>query len=230
MIAILLPGLHGSDELFDTLIEQLSGCCTCRAIDYQKDRLLSYDELAELVITHLPENEDFIIIAESFGGPIAYLIAKNAPQNLKFVVYAASFIDNPNKLLLKFRFLLPFLFKLSARLPDKILNMALLGGMGSQAHVHKLKALLLGFPVALFRYRLNALSRLSMPMDKTDVKAIYIRPRSDYLVTDSGYLSVAKRHKTVHRIETDGTHFLFQSNPLACAKIIKAELAKLKTG
>ena len=197
-------------------------------IDYQKDRLLSYAELAELVTAQLPDDEDFIIVAESFGGPIAYLIAKNAPQHLKFVVYAASYIDSPNKLLLKFRFILPLIFKLSARLPDKILNLALLGGMGSLAHIHKLKALLLGFPVSLFSHRLNELARLSMPLDKTDVKAIYIRPRSDYLVTDSGYLSVAKWHKAVHRIETEGTHFLFQSNPLACAKIIKTELKKLK--
>lgn len=220
MIAILLPGLHGNGELFKPLSALLSDSCTCIEIDYPDKELLPYEDLVDLVKSKLPLKEDFFIIAESFGGPIAYLISLNPPSNLKFVVYGASFIDNPNKFLLYFRKVIPYIFKFSVSLPDRLFNIVLMKNMGTSDLIIRLKDILRGFPRALFRHRLDLLAKLSLPVKKTEVSAIYIRPLSDYLVTNAGYHSVSIRHKEVSRFEVKGTHFLFQSNPAECAKII----------
>lgn len=226
MIAILLPGLHGNGELFNPLSNLLSDSCTCIAIDYPDKELLPYEDLVTLVKSQLPSKEDFFIIAESFSGPIAYMISLNPPRNLKFVVYGASFIDNPNKFLLYFRRVIPYIFKFSILLPNNIFNLMLLENMGTPDLIIQLKNILRSFPRKLFRYRLNLLAKLSLPVKKTEVSAIYIRPLSDYLVTDAGFHSVSLRHKQVSRFEVKGTHFLFQSNPGECAKIILNETKK----
>ncbi|MEZ5497538.1 MAG: hypothetical protein R3F25_12065 [Gammaproteobacteria bacterium] len=65
---------------------------------YPTQEKLTYEELTVYVTTQLPE-EDYILVAESFSGPIAYQIAKKYSQNLKAAVFIATFLTSPNRLL-----------------------------------------------------------------------------------------------------------------------------------
>lgn len=217
--AVLLPGLDGSGIMFAPLVKLLSGHYQCSVVNYPKDELLDYAQLTTLVFSHLPEKEDFILVAESFAGPIAYLLAQNPPPNLKLIIYGASFIENPNKMLLKMRFLIPFIIKLSRYLPDFLFNLLLFGIKASGELARPMKAIIEDFPLNTFKHRLNLLADLSLPSERSDIEAIYIRPKSDFLVTNDGYESVVKRHDTKKYI-VPGTHFIFQSNPDECARII----------
>ncbi|MCI5146853.1 MAG: hypothetical protein D3923_15345 [Candidatus Electrothrix sp. AR3] len=83
MQVILLPGMDGTGILFKPLLKEFSEDIDVRALSYPCDTKLSYSQLVEYVRKKLPEREDFILVAESFSGPIGYFLASNPPSNLK---------------------------------------------------------------------------------------------------------------------------------------------------
>ncbi len=101
MKLILLPGLDGTGKLFAPLIEALPSSIDVQVITYPLNKEQSYNELIEYVKQNLPK-EDFILLAESFSGPIAYQIALIEPKHLKALILVATFLENPRPLLLKF--------------------------------------------------------------------------------------------------------------------------------
>ena len=57
---------------------------------------LSYAELVELVQRRLQDEKEYVLVAESFSGPVAIEIAATLPANLKALVLCATFISNPS--------------------------------------------------------------------------------------------------------------------------------------
>jgi len=79
---VLLPGLDGTGELFASFIDALGGFAT-QVIAYPTDRAMTYAEHENFVRGKLPADEDFVLLAESFSGPIGISIAAAAPPRLK---------------------------------------------------------------------------------------------------------------------------------------------------
>ncbi len=67
-------------------------------MNYPTDKKLDYDDLLNLVIKMLPKEEPFILLGESFSGPLAIRVAVTIPLGLKAVVLCASFVTYPQKL------------------------------------------------------------------------------------------------------------------------------------
>ena len=92
---ILLPGLDGTGQFFNAFADAISSYANPTVIAYPRDRLLSYDELVEYVAAQLPRDEDYCLIAESFSGPIAILLASRKPPHLKALILAVTFAVSP---------------------------------------------------------------------------------------------------------------------------------------
>lgn len=104
-VSILLPGLDGTAELFEPFVAAAPEAFPVRPIALPNDRPRGYTELSNWLGAQLPAGP-FSVIAESFSGPLALLIADRCPQ-VTAVVLCASFVEAP----------LP---KLLARLPDLV--------------------------------------------------------------------------------------------------------------
>lgn len=91
---ILLPGMDGIGR-FRTFREAARVHAECRALSYPPDRPLDYDELVAQARAALREEEDYVLIAESFSGPIAIRLAAERPPGLRALVLAASFCASP---------------------------------------------------------------------------------------------------------------------------------------
>lgn len=89
MKAIILPGLDGTLQLRAEFCGVLSKVHSAESIGYPAD-LARYDELLAWIAPRLPE-EDYILVGESFSGPLAISIAVSRPAHLKGVVFATSF-------------------------------------------------------------------------------------------------------------------------------------------
>ncbi len=98
MKLVLLPGMDGTGMLFDRLIALLP--LDCQIIVLPKGADQSYTYLTEYCIGRLPR-EDFVLLAESFSGPIAARIASDRRPNLKAVIFVATFLQPPSPPLLK---------------------------------------------------------------------------------------------------------------------------------
>ena len=74
---VLLPGMDGTGIMFEPLRALLPDDYAIQLMSYPAQKKLSYQELTAYVERKLPKNESFVLLAESFSGPIAYEIAKN---------------------------------------------------------------------------------------------------------------------------------------------------------
>jgi pimeloyl-ACP methyl ester carboxylesterase len=95
MVLILLPGLDGTGTLFDRFIADCPEELSPQVVAYPGDRKLGYLELEPIVKQQLPRDSPFVIIAESFSGPLAVILGSRSIPNLRAVVLAASFVTPP---------------------------------------------------------------------------------------------------------------------------------------
>ena len=91
---VLLPGMDGTGIMFQPLVREIEKDFDPIVISYPQDRPLDYEALTQYVTALLP-NTKFIILGESFSGPIAIKVADSKPKNLLGIILCATFIKNP---------------------------------------------------------------------------------------------------------------------------------------
>jgi len=64
-------------------------------VSYPEDIYLTHQQLAKLVLDIVPCSEPYVILAESYSGPVACLLAAHPVGNLCAVVFVASFVSLP---------------------------------------------------------------------------------------------------------------------------------------
>lgn len=92
---VLLPGLDGTGELFEPLIDCIPEGIKPIVISYPRDRRCGYIDLKAIIMEAIPRETDFFILGESFSGPLAIMIAGQRPERLKGLILCATFIKNP---------------------------------------------------------------------------------------------------------------------------------------
>jgi pimeloyl-ACP methyl ester carboxylesterase len=112
---LLLPGLDGTARLFARLVPYLPDGWFVRPVPYPAVQALCLDELEELVLQAAPENDPYVIIAESFSGPIGVRVASKNPTGLTALVLVASFVTPPMGAIM--RWLVRLCADLAVRLP-----------------------------------------------------------------------------------------------------------------
>jgi pimeloyl-[acyl-carrier protein] methyl ester esterase len=92
---ILLPGMDGTGLFFEPLINSLDGKVKTRTVSYPLDQPLGYTELLPYVTSCFPKEKPFIVLGESFSGPLAVTAAAERPTNLKAIILVATFVKSP---------------------------------------------------------------------------------------------------------------------------------------
>jgi pimeloyl-ACP methyl ester carboxylesterase len=95
VIVVLLPGMDGTGTLFTEFARFLPEGTEAKSVRYPQQEFLTYKELAEKVARVLPQEEPFVIVAESYSGPVAVLLAARQFRNLQAVVFVSSFVAFP---------------------------------------------------------------------------------------------------------------------------------------
>ena len=224
MKIVLLPGLDGTGVLFTPFIEALPTEIDVLVITYPPNLKLSYEELIELVISQLPE-EKFILVGESFSGYIAYQVALRKPKNLKSVIFVASFLESPRPFLLGLSSWLPRSLLLSMPIPNFIVRTFLLGATANKNLIGLLKQSIRGASPNIISYRLQEIAKLRINQQLCDIKAMYIQATDDKLVPERCLESFEKVFNNISTFQIEGSHFVLQANPLACAKAVVNENA-----
>lgn len=97
---VLLPGLDGTGRLFAPLIKALAvHGIAARVIGYPAHESLGYAELERRVRAQLPDARSFVLLAESFSGPIALRIGAAPPDTMKGLILSTTFAARPTSLL-----------------------------------------------------------------------------------------------------------------------------------
>jgi len=87
---VLLPGMDGTGLLFEGFVSALGRELEVRVIAYPSTGALGYAELESHVREALPTRGEYVVLGESFSGPIAISIAAPRPAGLVGVILCAS--------------------------------------------------------------------------------------------------------------------------------------------
>lgn len=222
MKLVLLPGLDGTGKLFSPLIKELPSSIEVQVITYDLHKEQTYNELIKYVTSNLPQ-EEYILLAESFSGPIAYKIALTQPKQLKSLILVATFIENPRPFLLK---LIPANKLFAFPIPTIIARIFLLGFSANSETLALFKKTLDTVSPNLIAYRLKEIAQLepNPNPNKINLKTTYIQASNDRLVLNKSLKSLQKVCDDINIVTITGGHLILQANPIECAKIVSHEV------
>lgn len=218
---VLLPGMDGTGSLFAPFISALGSDFNFVTVCYPTTAGLGYKELEEIARRSLPSEAYFIILGESFSGPIAVALASTNPKGLVGLVLCSTFIQNPRPRLKGLRVLTDLLpVKLA---PVFIYNFFLLGRAATPSLESAIRAALSQVSGTAFRARLRAVLNVdvSAQMKMVRVPVLYLRALHDRLVPLSASSCVARIRPGTQVITVDAPHFLLQVAPREAASIVK---------
>lgn len=92
---VLLPGLDGTGELFVDFVDALGSDVEVIVVSYPRDQALGYRELEDVARALLPIDRPYVLLAESFSGPIGIAIAASSPPGLLALVLCCTFAKLP---------------------------------------------------------------------------------------------------------------------------------------
>lgn len=237
---VTLPGIDGSPALQGALPQSLRAVQGMDGLAHQlmlypPHQTMGYAELAHWVQPQLPHDRPFVLLGESFGGPLALLLAGCGqgnmylapPAQLKGVVLAASFAGCAVPWALP---LLPLIRNLPARtlhaVPAAAWHWWLLGRWATPPLQAALKqALGHASPKVLQHCAMEALQPPALDMQRLRVPLLAIRAAKDRLVP-SGSVQPFAHLPNSQTITIPGPHMLLQTVSDTCAPPIAAFMQK----
>jgi len=222
MRLILLPGLDGTGRLFSAFIRELNEDIQCSVIAYPHRKGMSYLELSEYVSSKLPKNEPYAVLAESFSGPVGYLLARQAQPNLRTMIFVASFLRNPNPRLMFLTKILPVSMLLRLSPPNWLIRKWMLGSDVDDESVSLFKSVLKLVPREVLSFRMEQIKQIKLELGEINLPVYYIQALRDMLVSDKCAVDFYKICPALRIEQIEGPHFILQSKASECAKLISA--------
>lgn len=214
---VMLPGLGGTGALFAPLLSELRDALETTVLAYPAQAPLNYEQLAELVRERLPGSKPFVLLAESFSGPIAISIAAEPPRNLVGIVLSCTFAKFPDGVLRSLGRALPYMPL--TRPQARLIAPLLMGRWRTPELTSTLSAALATVDAAVLRSRaLAALTIDVMPkVSRLALPTLYLEADSDRIVPRAAGDALLQRNSRIIRITLPAPHFLLQCKPKAAA-------------
>lgn len=227
-VLVVLPGLDGTATLHAAFAEAVrSGFESVAVIPYPTSEALDYADIEALVRPLLPRETPFVLLGESFSGPLAISIAAAPPVNLVGVVLSTTFAQSP----LPLSRLLGSIARIAPvrALPLPLLSWYLLGRWRTMSLTESLQHALQGVSDNVLRHRAVSALRVNVSSKLGDISvpALYLRATHDRLVPGScaEKIASATAHCTV--VDIEGPHLLLQASPSSSARAVCDFAARL---
>jgi pimeloyl-ACP methyl ester carboxylesterase len=210
---ILLPGMDGTGIFFADFVAALPPEFKSVVVVYPDDPSLGYAELESIVRATLPHDDPFLVLGESFSGPIAISIAASNPPGLLGLILCVTFARNPHALL---PLVCAILKSLPAwRVPRFIQQPNLFGRFNSRYHRAKLREVRSRVSQKTLKARLEAVASVDVTekLRRVSVPTLYLRGKRDRVVSRASCDYIREMHPDVEVAELDAPHLLLQTIP-----------------
>ena len=218
MKIILLPGLDGTGILFEKLLEEIPSVFDVEVVSYDSIKAVSYSSQA-IEIAERFKHEDIFIVGESYSGRVVYELCQILGGHVKGVVFLASFISRPSAMS-RVASIMPLGLLKPNRLSRFMLYLFGFNMAGGPEVVAPVFQSLQKTDKRKLKLRLSNIAHLAKPTEKIDCPVTYIRPSTDLLVGINSVKYLASMCSNFSRAKVNGGHFIAQSNPVVCAKVI----------
>jgi pimeloyl-[acyl-carrier protein] methyl ester esterase len=221
---VLLPGLDGTGTLFDDFVRAAPAGLQLDVVALPAEPL-GYVELVERLHPMLRLTSETILVAESFSGPLAIMLA--ARSRLAGLVLCNSFVVRPHPRALQL-LAAPLLFRVRA--PSALIRRYLVGPAASNTLVARVRAAIAAIPAAVLASRVRTVLSVDVTsqLAACTVPLLYLRGTEDRLVPDASADAVAHAASVpLSLVRMPGPHLLLQVAPNAVWRAIAETFLQL---
>lgn len=225
-LVVLLPGLDGTGLMFGPFVAALAAAgFEARVVRYPP-ALVSYAACTHFAHTLLPRDRPFLLLGESFSGPVALALAAGEPEGLVGLVLCGTFARNPRPGLAWAASLLGLL---PGRLPLGLLRFLLLGRWATPALMDLAQTLAPQVPAATLKGRLRSVVAVDQTalLDRLRVPSLALIAAHDRLVPPGAGEWLRFHRPDLDIVRLQGPHWLLQTRPDTAVQAIAAFLDRL---
>ena len=205
--------MDGTGRLFQPLEASIGKQARSTTVSYPTTEPLGYDALLEVVEASLPE-EPFVLVAESFSGPLAIRLAAENPRLLRGLVLCNTFVTSPfPPSLLRCCSTMAWLLFLPT--PAFLIRWFLLGRGAATHLVARTRTTIASVRLAVLATRLREIASVDVPraLARIDVPVLYLAGSQDRLLSVRGMRSIKDASRDVEIETIQGPHLLLQACP-----------------
>jgi pimeloyl-ACP methyl ester carboxylesterase len=217
----MLPGLDGTGRLFAPLVPHLSPQLEPVVVSYPARETLSYRELLPVVLSSLPSSGRFIVLAESFSGPLGVLAAAQHPRGLLGLVLVASFVRSPVPRALSLLAPLVRGWLLSAS-PSALQRRVLLDHSTSEELRAQFREAVAAIPSSVLAARVRSVLTVNVVAELSAIRVpvLYLAASNDAFVRPQSLRLIQRIARQVHAVTIASPHLLLQTAPREAATAI----------
>ena len=227
-VLVVFPGLDGTATLHSAFADAVrTAFGSVAIISYPPDQVLDYVALERLVRAKLPSVAPFVLLGESFSGPIALSIAANPPSNLVGVVLSTTFAESPAPMFAPFASFTRF--APVRAIPLSLLSWWLLGRWATpQLEAALQNALLTVTPAVLRSRAATALQAKALANCRAvSLPVLYLCATNDRLLSRRAGRQIGSAIAHCVAVDIAGPHLLLQAVPQACAHVVSEFASRL---
>lgn len=217
---VLLPGMDGTGKMFADFVAAVPA--RCLVIAYPRDEPLGYAELEQLVLAQLPQDDDFILLGESFSGPLALTLAAQHLPRLRAVVLVSTFAKLPYPRLPRVVQRLisagPFW-----RMPPVLTARTILGRHCTPRLFELLKQTRASVAPQVWKARIGAVLAIDCTplLPRVQVPVLCLRANEDRLIFASAVRHLSAHLPGMQLVTLEGPHWLLQTKPAESAAALE---------
>ena len=228
MKLVLFPGLDGTGVLFRPLLAALPPDIEPIVVTYPPREPLNYNELMPLVSASLPRNDRYVLLGESFGGPLTLRIAASRPSGLQGLILCGSFVTCPFDAVpawLSFA-VRPLPFRL---FPFFLALQSLLGMYETREHRDLGKEAIGQVMPEVFALRVREIMRVDVTaeLNMCGMPILYLQGMRDRIVGANNLRRIRALKPDVRTVRIDCGHMILKTQPLESARAIAEFMADL---
>lgn len=218
---VLLPGLDGTGILFRRFVEAIGPSVRTQIIAYPAGRHLDYAELEALVRKALPSDRPFIVLGESFSGPIAIRLGANPPAGLVGLILCVTFAKNPYPLL-GWAGALARTFPVHA-LPSWVRAPFMWGAATPERACLERELATAVVGLRVLRHRVASILRVDDTKSLANIQlpTLVLQASHDRVVKRAATEHIMRTLPSAEHIEIRGPHMLLQIRAAECATVVR---------
>lgn len=208
---LIFPGLDGTTDLLEEFCYTASDGYDPIPIELPNG-ISSYEDLVELLSDEVDDGVKTLIVAESFSGPLALLLASNYPDAVAGVVLIASFVTPP---IGWFTSILPWNFIFGLPMPGWVARRYFLGRRANLELTDQFKVAIRDAPAHILAGRMRQIARIDVSgvLKAVPCPILYVEATRDRLVDEENVNEIRKLRPSVSIAEVDGSHLLLATRP-----------------
>ena len=202
--------MDGTGRFFAPLRRALEGRADSLILTYPSTGPQSYAALCEATLARLPSDRDYVLVAESFAGPLAILLATRAARKPLALCLSATFARNPFPPFgHMIKYLLP-LFMRHAPAPSMIEAALIRPGDHQLAAEVTETAVAMGPALTRARCRTALTCNVSVELAALAMPILYLQGLQDRLISPACGLLMREIARNLRLLQLDTPHFVLQ--------------------